>query len=58
MLQLHFSFSFSKFLMLEVCFSLDSVTFKVNHYINFYNVYHALLLLSVHTISDSVINYI
>ena len=55
MLQLHFSFSFSnglcqkiafsfsKLLMLQFYFSLVSVTFKVNHYITFYNVLSTML---------------
>ena len=38
-----FSFSFSKLLMLQFYFSLVSVTFKVNHYINFYNVLSTML---------------
>ena len=37
------SFSFRKFLMLQLYFNLDSVTFKVNHYINFYNVLSTML---------------
>ena len=44
--------------MLQFYFSLVSETFKINHYINFYNVLSTMIcLLSVHTISDAVINY-
>ena len=43
MLQLHFSFSFSKFLMLQFYFSLVLKMFNVNHYINFYNVLFIVL---------------
>ena len=39
----YFSFSFSKFLMLQFYFSLVLVTFNVNHYINIYNVLFIVL---------------
>ena len=45
-----------KFLMMQIKFSLVSVTFKVNHYINFHNV--LCTMLPVHTISDAVVNFI
>ena len=38
-----FSFSFGKYLMLQLYFSVVLVTFKVNHYINFYNVLSTMI---------------
>ena len=41
--KIYFSFSFSKFLMLQFYFSLVLKMFNVNHYINFYNVLFIVL---------------